>query len=106
MNIYVELTKEFNRGKLRAIICSGQAVVLHRLAVMSKDGDWIICEDEESLNFILNILALYLRTAEKWTAKWPSIEKKLSNMSILNAHRMLTKEAEGVLPFVPKEIEK
>jgi hypothetical protein len=55
MNIYVELTKEFNRGKLRAIICSGQAVVLHRLAVMSKDGDWIIYEDEESLNFILII---------------------------------------------------
>jgi hypothetical protein len=51
-------------------------------------------------------LALYLRTAEKWTAKWPSIEKKLSNMPILDAHRMLTKEAEGVLPFVPKEMEK
>ena len=59
MNIYVELTKEFNKGKLRTIICSGQAVVLHRLAVMSKDGDWIIREDEESLNYILNVLADY-----------------------------------------------
>lgn len=59
MNIYVELTKEFNRGKIRTIICSGQAVVLHRLAVMSKDGDWIIREDEESLNYILNVLAHY-----------------------------------------------
>lgn len=265
MNIYVELTKEFNRGKLRAIICSGQAVVLHRLAVMSKDGDWIIREDEESLKIILNVLAgygakyrfgapfdirwmkggwsshfefrhnglrvrtdffsrpprisserlkqlwkeheisalpfvnvtdladlkktnrekdyavigelarlmsnprqqllysrsardilnlvekfpeliaelakqrpllshthsgrekleelldkekralirqnenrlaLYLKTAEKWTAKWPSIEKKLSDIPILDAHRMFTEEAEGVLPFVPKEIEK
>lgn len=59
MNIYVELTKQFNRGKLRTIICSGQAVVLHRLAVMSKDGDWIIREDEESLKHILGILAEY-----------------------------------------------
>ncbi len=59
MNIYVELTKEFNRGKLRTIICSGQAVVLHRLAVMSKDGDWIIREDEKSLNSILKVLADY-----------------------------------------------
>lgn len=59
MNIYVELTREFNHGKLRTVICSGQAVVLHRLAVMSKDGGWIIREDEESLNYILNVLAGY-----------------------------------------------
>jgi hypothetical protein len=36
MTIYVELTRELNRGRLRAVICSGQAVVLHRLAIMSK----------------------------------------------------------------------
>jgi hypothetical protein len=59
MNIYVELTRQFNQGKLRAVICSGQAVVLHRLAVMSKDGDWIIREDEESLNHILGVLSAY-----------------------------------------------
>ena len=32
MTIYLDLTREFNRGRLRTIICSGQAVVLHRLA--------------------------------------------------------------------------
>jgi hypothetical protein len=37
-NIYIELTRAFNRGKIRAVICSSQAVVLHRLALMSKDG--------------------------------------------------------------------
>ena len=52
INIYVKLTKEFNQGRLRAIICSGQAVVLHRLAIMSKDGDWIIREDEEAIRHI------------------------------------------------------
>jgi len=41
-NIYLDLTREFNAGRLRVVICSGQAVVLHRLAVMSKDGDWIL----------------------------------------------------------------
>jgi hypothetical protein len=57
MSLYLELTKEFNAGRLRAIICSGQAVVLHRLAIMSKDGDWILREDEECLNHVLGVLA-------------------------------------------------
>jgi len=39
MSVYLALTCEFNEGALRAILSSGQAVVLHRLAVMSKDGD-------------------------------------------------------------------
>jgi hypothetical protein len=56
MNIYVDLTNRFNAGRLRAILSSGQAVVLHRLAIMSKDGDWIIREDEEALHYILRIL--------------------------------------------------
>lgn len=59
MNIYLELTEKFNDGRTRAIICSGQAVVLHRLAIMSKDGDWILREDAEALTHILNILAEY-----------------------------------------------
>ena len=56
-NIYLTLTEQFNRGRLRAIISSGQAVVLHRLAIMSKDGDWILREDDESMQHILGTLA-------------------------------------------------
>ena len=59
MNIYLELTEKFNDRRTRAIICSGQAVVLHRLAIMSKDGDWILREDAEVMTHILNILAEY-----------------------------------------------
>lgn len=55
-NFYTDLTKEFNQGKIRGMLCSGQAVVLHGLAMMSKDGDWIVKSDQESLDFILNIL--------------------------------------------------
>jgi hypothetical protein len=58
-NIYLELTEKFNEGRLRAIISSGQAVVLHRLAIMSKDGDWILREDDESLAHVLGVLAGY-----------------------------------------------
>lgn len=58
-NIYIDLTHEFNKEKLRAVICSGQAVVLHRLAIMSKDGDWIIREDVESIQHILNVLSVH-----------------------------------------------
>jgi hypothetical protein len=39
------------------VICSGQAVVLHRLAIMSKDGDWIVREDPAALTHVLNVLA-------------------------------------------------
>ncbi len=41
-NPYLELTEELNQGRLRVPLSSGQAVVVHRLAVMSKDGDWIL----------------------------------------------------------------
>lgn len=59
MSIYIKLTQQFNEGKLRAILSSGQAVVLHRLAVMSKDGDWILREEDETLKHILEILSQY-----------------------------------------------
>lgn len=56
MNIYLQLTAQFNVGRLRAILSSGQAVVLHRLAVMSKDGDWILREDDDALTHVLQVL--------------------------------------------------
>ncbi len=56
MTIYEELTRAFNRGRTRAILSSGQAVVIHRLAVMSKDGDWILRETPEDLDHVLEVL--------------------------------------------------
>jgi hypothetical protein len=55
-NVYLELTEEFNAGRLRAVISSGQAVVLHRLAIMSKDGDWILREDSETMSHVIGVL--------------------------------------------------
>jgi hypothetical protein len=57
MTIYLALTQQFNAGRQRAVICSGQAVVLHRLAIMSKDGDWILREDAEALGHVLKVLS-------------------------------------------------
>jgi hypothetical protein len=56
-NPYIRLTREFNDGRLRAILASGQAVVLYRLAIMSKDGDWILREDAETLAHVIATLA-------------------------------------------------
>ena len=56
-NPYLELTEELNRGRLRALISSGQAVVAHRLAVMSKDGDWVLREDAEAIGHVLEVLS-------------------------------------------------
>lgn len=58
-NPYIRLTQEFNDGRLRAILASGQAVVLYRLAIMSKDGDWILREDAETLAHVLATLGRY-----------------------------------------------
>ncbi len=59
MSIYVDLTRQFNEGRLRAVLSSGQAVVLHRLAVMSKDGDWIVRETPEALEHVRAVLDLH-----------------------------------------------
>lgn len=56
MNVYCDLTRRFNAGRTRAILAGGQAVVLHRLAIMSKDGDWILRESEEALSHVLATL--------------------------------------------------
>jgi hypothetical protein len=56
-NPYLDLTAEFNRGRLRTLLSSGQAVVMHRLAITSKDGDWIVREDAEATAHVLAVLA-------------------------------------------------
>src|SRR5947208_3883000 len=56
-NPYLDLTEELNRGRLRALLSSGQAVVVHRLAVMSKDGDWILREDADAIGHVLKVLS-------------------------------------------------
>lgn len=59
LNIYLRLTREFNAGRPRALLAGGQAVVLYRLAIMSKDGDWMLREDEETLSHVLGALAVH-----------------------------------------------
>lgn len=56
-NPYLGLTQELNHGRLRVLLSSGQAVVVHRLAVMSKDGDWIVREDAEAVDHVLEVLS-------------------------------------------------
>ena len=56
-NIYFALTKEFNKQKTIAILASGQATVFYRVAIMSKDGDWILLETEEACEKVLGVLA-------------------------------------------------
>ena len=57
LNVYLRLTRDFNAGRPRALLAGGQAVVLYRLAIMSKDGDWVLREDAEALQHVLGVLA-------------------------------------------------
>ena len=59
LNIYLRLTRDFNAGRPRALLAGGQAVVLYRLAIMSKDGDWMLREDDETMQHVLAVLATF-----------------------------------------------
>jgi len=58
-NIYFDLTQELNEQGPIAALASGQAVVFYRLALMSKDGDWILRETPEACARVLAVLAKY-----------------------------------------------
>ncbi|HUP21898.1 MAG TPA: hypothetical protein VNB06_03045 [Thermoanaerobaculia bacterium] len=55
-NVYFDLTEELNGDGRIAVLGSGQAVVWHRLAIMSKDGDWILRESPEACARALRVL--------------------------------------------------
>ena len=55
-NVYFDLTREFNREGVVAALASGQAVVYYRLAMMSKDGDWILRESDDACRRVLDVL--------------------------------------------------
>lgn len=56
-NIYFDLTRAFNERGPIAALASGQAVVHYRVAIMSKDGDWVIRETSGACHRVLEILA-------------------------------------------------
>ncbi len=56
-NVYFELTAAFNAMGRIAVLASGQAVVWYRLAMMSKDGDWILRETEAACGRVREVLA-------------------------------------------------
>ncbi|MBV8202483.1 MAG: hypothetical protein JOZ15_17835, partial [Acidobacteria bacterium] len=55
-NLYFELTRELNAEGPIAALASGQAVVFYRLAIMSKDGDWILVETPRACQRVLDVL--------------------------------------------------
>ena len=56
-NVYFDLTRTFNERGPIAALASGQAVVYYRVAIMSKDGDWVIRETAEACARVLDVLA-------------------------------------------------
>jgi hypothetical protein len=72
-NLYFELTEEFNAGGPIALLASGQAVVYYRLAIMSKDGDWVLRETPEACRRVLDVLARHgarYRPAAPLDVRW------------------------------------
>jgi hypothetical protein len=55
-NPYFALHKEFRRAGAEVLVSSGQACVAFGIAAFSRDGDWIIREDEQSCDAVLSVL--------------------------------------------------
>lgn len=55
-NPYLKLHKEFVDAGAEVLISSGQACVVFGIATFSKDGDWIIRENERSCAAVLKVL--------------------------------------------------
>ena len=55
-NLYFDLTEELNAAETVVALASGQAVVYYRLAMMSKDGDWVVRETPEACRRVLEVL--------------------------------------------------
>lgn len=71
-NPYLDPTDEFNRGALRVLLSSGQAVVVHRVAIMSKDGDWILREQQSAIDHVLAVLESHEHLVRRATALLPT----------------------------------
>ncbi len=56
-NVYFQLTAAFNAAGRIAVLASGQAVVWYRLAMMSKDGDWILRPTDAACARVREVLA-------------------------------------------------
>jgi DNA-binding transcriptional MerR regulator len=56
-NVFFALTEEFNAEGVIALLASGQAVVFYRIALMSKDGDWVLRESEAACRRVRSVLA-------------------------------------------------
>lgn len=56
-NPYVDFTDACNAQRPVVILSSGQACVWYRLTLASKDGDWLVREDEEALGVVRTRLA-------------------------------------------------
>jgi len=55
-NVYFDLTRAFNARGPAVALASGQAVVFYRVAIMSKDGDWVIREEPDACARVLGVL--------------------------------------------------
>jgi hypothetical protein len=56
VNVYFALTEEFNAEGVVALLASGQAVVFYRIALMSKDGNWVVRESEQACQRVRAVL--------------------------------------------------
>ena len=72
-NVYFDLTRAFNAAGPAVALASGQAVVHYRVAIMSKDGDWVIRETAEACAQVLGVLASHgarYRPGAPLDARW------------------------------------
>src|SRR3954466_12807804 len=109
-NPYLDLTQELNRGRLRALLSSGQAEAVWQRPLLARirEGREILEEalDRERRALIRaneERLARYMAASEDWAKIWPEVQRQIEGLSLPEAHRLVVSRAEGVLPFEPAQ---
>ncbi len=96
-NIYFALTEAFNATERVVALASGQAVVYYRVAIMSKDGDWVIRETPEACATILKELE---RRGAHYRPGAP-LDIGIHALPLRQAHDRMVAIAERLLPRAP-----
>ena len=119
MSIYFQLTRQFNAGRLRAILGSARELVelvrLHpNVADKLKDqrpllanASGSVAELEAALDAERRTLihaneerlARYMGAAEDWARIWPTVSRAMADQPLSAAHATMVEKAQGVLPF-------
>jgi hypothetical protein len=110
MSAYLDLTREFNAGRTRAILTSGHGpsrnvlpLPVRSCAASALGRERLEAELDLERRAMIRAheerLERYAAAASRWREAWPSVEREIDRWPLDRAHARVVERALGVLPF-------